>query len=433
MKYPRTYRRALGLLLLVVSVCSASTALALSQKSFWGKLTWDTAIAGEGETRFRYGNWYGPGWWGGSELANRAGGLPPVDALDAVAQKHDFGYEVAEKLGRGNKRLEAHYKALADIIAVRDTLALPSDPKLWKPPARDPGLARKYRERIALGFPNYQQRLNQLKSAIPSRVDPSHPETHDWFLDGKPPLDEKQFEKLAAERVRTWNADYQKRKAKKEHNKFAAIPDRANTSSKAYPGQAGWKLKRVVEDDGKATAERGNKSNPNWKTEVEYSQSSATIKMTYLGPTNNEWKIPHVHGSSISMKMGWSAPTQTVFRGQEASMNVSVGLGSRSHKWPDMNGKMYVQIVKIDKDGKPTGIEIGRLYNDVQGKPRESWFESSSTNGYKSFSENIFSKLPDGSKTGDLIGIKANASMGNCGKVSTTYVYEWNAPKAPSK
>ena len=34
---------------------------AASQSSFWGKLTWDTVWAGEGESRFRYGNWYGPG------------------------------------------------------------------------------------------------------------------------------------------------------------------------------------------------------------------------------------------------------------------------------------------------------------------------------------------------------------------------------------
>jgi hypothetical protein len=182
------------LLTVVVCVLIASPALAQTQSGFWGRLTWDTVMGGEGETRFRYGNWYGPGWWGGSELANRAGGLPPIDALDAVAQKHDFGYEIAESLGKGNKRLEAHYKALADIIAVRDTLALSSDPTRWNPPARDPSLARKYRERIALGFPNYQQRLNQLKAKIPSRIDPSHPEALDFLVDGKPPLDDRKLE-----------------------------------------------------------------------------------------------------------------------------------------------------------------------------------------------------------------------------------------------
>ena len=173
-------RSIIALVLVLLGLFSNASANATSQSGFWGKLTWDTVWSGEGETRFRYGNWYGPGWWGGSEMDKQAGALPPIDALDRVAQKHDFGYEIAEKLGRGNKRLEAHYKALADVIAVRDSLALDSDPRRWDPPAKYPTLARKYRERIALGFPNYQQRLNELKSAIPSRVDPSHPEALEW-------------------------------------------------------------------------------------------------------------------------------------------------------------------------------------------------------------------------------------------------------------
>ena len=121
-------RSIIALVLVLLGLFSNASANATSQSGFWGKLTWDTVWSGEGETRFRYGNWYGPGWWGGSEMDKQAGALPPIDALDRVAQKHDFGYEIAEKLGRGNKRLEAHYKALADVIAVRDTLASTATP-----------------------------------------------------------------------------------------------------------------------------------------------------------------------------------------------------------------------------------------------------------------------------------------------------------------
>ncbi len=352
------YRR-LAVCMLAALACMHITtpSCAQTQSGFWGKLTWDTVMGGEGETRFRYGNWYGPGWWGGSELSNRVGGLPPIDALDAVAQKHDFGYEIAESLGKGNKKLEAHYKALADIIAVRDSLALSPDPTQWKPPAKAPALARRYRERIALGFPNYQLRLNQVKAKIPSRIDPTQDEALDWLVNGKPPLDEKQLEALMNKRVLNWNADYKKRKAKKDSQGYDRISERG-TPSTIRPGvistakgkQYAWVLKQVVDDDGKERAAYGNK-NPYWNYTVSYSRGSASIKMTYLGSTDNQWKIPHVKGSSISMNMQWSAPPKDIYPDREVSLSLGVALGSKSHKWPDMNGKIYAQILQIGKDG----------------------------------------------------------------------------------
>jgi len=204
-----------GLACGLLTVLCIGTVMAQTQRGFWGRLTFDTVV-GEGDNRFRYGNWYGPGWWGGSELSDRVGGLPPVDALDAVAQKHDFGYELAEEMGAGNRALEAHYKALADVIAVRDALALPADPRRWSPPAKDPELARKYRERIVLGFPNYQQRLNELKAFVPSRIDPSHPAALDYVVEGKKPIDEKTLEGLMNQRVRAWNRAYAERQAQRD-------------------------------------------------------------------------------------------------------------------------------------------------------------------------------------------------------------------------
>ena len=218
-----------GLLFVLLGAHCLGSAWAQTQAGFWGRLAFDTA-AGEGDNRFRYGNWYGPGWWGGSELPDRAGSLPPVDALDAVAQKHDFGYLVAERLGAGNKALEAHYKALADVIAVRDARALPEDPRRWNPPPRDPVMARKYRERIVLGFPNYQQRLNELKAFIPARIDPSEPEALDYILEEKKPLDDKALEALMNQEVRSWNSAHAERLAERNRQN-AADAARSSTSS----------------------------------------------------------------------------------------------------------------------------------------------------------------------------------------------------------
>ena len=405
---------------------------AASQSSFWGKLTWDTVWAGEGESRFRYGNWYGPGWWGGSEAENKAGRMPPVDGLDKVAQKHDFGYEIAEKFGRGNK-LEAYYKALADVIAVRDSLALDSDPLRWDPPAKDPVLARKYLERIALGFPNYQQRLNELKSQIPIRFDPSNKDALEWMLDGKPPMNENQLEALMKQRVDEWNKENQSRPQDKKTREDGKLPEWAggaplDTNAQAAASSskgAHWKLAATIDDDGLQRAETANAKNPIWRTTVEHSPNSTGIKVTFLGNSETDRKIPHIKGASISMRMSWTAPPQIILPDRPAAMKVAVALAGRSHGWPDMNGKAFVQILRIGNDGKTPGQEIGRFYNNAQDKPVSWWFESSSANSYQSFDETVYGKLPKGTKKGEPVGIRVTASNGGNGSTNTLYIYQW--------
>lgn len=107
----------------------------------------------KGDTITRYGKWYGPGYWGGSEDAGKAGLDAPVDSLDAVAQRHDYGYLVAEKYGKiYGRQYEYKLKAMADRVAVRDALALAEDPKTWPLVPKDPQAAARYRDRIITGF-----------------------------------------------------------------------------------------------------------------------------------------------------------------------------------------------------------------------------------------------------------------------------------------
>ena len=108
-------------------------------------------------------------------------------------------------------------------------------------------------------------------------------------------------------------------------------------------------------------------------------------------------------------------------------MKVAVALAGRSHARPHMNGKAFVQIVRIEKDGKTPGSELGRFYNNIPGKPVNSWFESSSTNNYQSFDETVYGTLPKGSKRGDLVGIRVTTSNGGNGKTSTLYIYQWQS------
>jgi len=100
-----------------------------------------------------YGNWYGPGYWGGGREKGEPGNKPPVDALDAIAMRHDFAYQIAEEQGKIHGAAEEQrLKAMADAIAVIQAKKLPEDPTDWDPPAPDPQKADRYRRRIGFGF-----------------------------------------------------------------------------------------------------------------------------------------------------------------------------------------------------------------------------------------------------------------------------------------
>lgn len=116
---------------------------------------WASLCAGvvNNEPITRYGNWYGPGYWGGGEDDEKAGLAVPLDSLDAVAQRHDYGYLVAEKYGKiYGKQYEFKLKAMADKIAVRDAMNLPQDPRKWDQVPADPDKASRYRDRMITGF-----------------------------------------------------------------------------------------------------------------------------------------------------------------------------------------------------------------------------------------------------------------------------------------
>jgi hypothetical protein len=161
----------------------------------------------------RYGNWLGPGYWGGSESSTRPGMSPPVDDLDAVAQKHDFGYQLAEELGKGRPGVEGTYKLMADIIAIRDAMRLDSDPRRWAHPPKDPALASTFVRRMEISFEEFQTRYNRLKSSEMGRDDIGDLDTLNRMLDGVP--DEATFENMQRQRVSGWQNDYNAWQARK--------------------------------------------------------------------------------------------------------------------------------------------------------------------------------------------------------------------------
>lgn len=182
-------------------------------RGFWGtlgdvgsELYWDSGY-GTGTslhtTTARYGNWVGQGWSGGSEIPDKVGALPPTDALDALAQAHDFGYAIADEAGRLYGEAERNrLLALADAIAYNEFQRLPQDPRAWVPPPSDLEAAARYRDR----FPITMQGMAW---------------SHDRAMRNAPPPTPQQAAALAADgqmgpaqlqaevnrRVQVWNAD----------------------------------------------------------------------------------------------------------------------------------------------------------------------------------------------------------------------------------
>jgi len=154
-----------------------------------------------GEPILRYGNWYGPGYWGGGTDSDKPGSKAPVDALDAIAQRHDFAYQIAEEQGeRLGKAEEERLKAIADSIAVREAKRLNSDPHKWNPPAFDPTTAAHYRERIIFGF-SYLAPGRKVKSLGHRLLD--DPMSTDAILTTN--YDEAALQAEVDKRIDTWN------------------------------------------------------------------------------------------------------------------------------------------------------------------------------------------------------------------------------------
>lgn len=149
----------------------------------------------------QYGNWYGPGWWGGTEGGSKPGVKQPVDALDAIAMKHDFAYQYAEEQGRVHgKEYEYLLKAMADEIAVRDAKRLPKDPNEWDPPASDPATAGRYRDRIQFGF-KYWAKKHQLQGDVATVAN-----IFKYLVnrDKLPTIDQAALEAEVAKRAQEW-------------------------------------------------------------------------------------------------------------------------------------------------------------------------------------------------------------------------------------
>jgi hypothetical protein len=163
----------------------------------------------QGDALVEYGNWYGPGWWGGGRDAKTPGSKPPVDELDAIAMRHDFAYQLAEEWGAVYGEREAQrIRSMADAIAVQDASKLDPDPSKWNPPATDPTRADRYRDRIIFGF-DYLSSGRAGASKVLNAADWATSPIQNWYSDyDENKISEETMTKLVDARVTKWNREH---------------------------------------------------------------------------------------------------------------------------------------------------------------------------------------------------------------------------------
>lgn len=180
---------------------------------------------------FRYGNWYGPGWWGGATDAKQPGNEPPIDSLDAIAQKHDFGYQVAEQQGKiYGVSEEKRLKGIADYIAVRDAKALPENPKEWAKPPADLSKASRYRDRMITGFA-YEGPAYEGIAITGKGLDWATSPIENWELDKSHQLNADDLEKQVARLQKNWGSKNLTPATNPEKSEHTETPDKNTDKS----------------------------------------------------------------------------------------------------------------------------------------------------------------------------------------------------------
>lgn len=213
---------------------------------------WASLCAGliENETITRYGNWYGPGYWGGSEDPSKAGLKAPLDSLDEVAMRHDYGYLVAEKYGKiYGKKYEYKLKAIADMLAVKESMQLAEDPNQWPKPPVDAEKASHYRDRIITGFIMESEIYKGLSDATKVGDAITSPFIT-WFdqIDYSHIPDIDKFKREVSSHINGWKKDVENQKNEEKKAKQQAEKEKQEKAEKEKKEREKAEMKKLEQE-----------------------------------------------------------------------------------------------------------------------------------------------------------------------------------------
>jgi hypothetical protein len=172
-----------------------------------------------------------------------------------------------------------------------------------------------------------------------------------------------------------------------------------------------WVLVEVIDIDAADKIAKTNKDYEGvYHHEGNYSRNNFSYTQTYIGPTDDYYDPPTVHGESISIMASFSELPQVIYPDWEIAIQISLSAAD-NHSYYNPGAGVKAQISKNDQ-----------AYRDFTNADGEGFFRSDIKNNYASINETVTTIAPAGSE-GDTLEIKVYMSFGH--KMETRYIYEW--------
>jgi hypothetical protein len=183
-----------------------------------------------------------------------------------------------------------------------------------------------------------------------------------------------------------------------------------------------WVLDQVVDIDGRARAQAA--TGKAWEYGVEHVRDdvrgSASLRTRYTGPTDNSFKVPHVHGSEVVVLATWTPPPARIAADAAVTLRLT-GKVERAPQWPQASLMQTAQVVTANRTGAWT-MELRRF----RPKDRAQTQVIGAGNRFAPYDSYVTATMPRGSKVTDRVAIRISNSSGNASS-EAIYIYRWTA------
>jgi len=175
--------------------------------------------------------------------------------------------------------------------------------------------------------------------------------------------------------------------------------------------EGAWVLVNVIDIDGAEKIAKDNKDYEGvYHKEGSYSRNNYQQSSTYVGPSDDYYDPPQIHGEGASYRASFSAPPQVIYPDQAITISLSLS-GEVNNSYYNPNAFVKAQIAKNDQS-----------YEDFTNANGEGSFKSYVHNDFASFNETVTAIAPGGSE-GETLEIRFYFSY--AAMMETQYVYEW--------
>jgi len=184
-----------------------------------------------------------------------------------------------------------------------------------------------------------------------------------------------------------------------------------------------WVYEEMIIHPWSEALDEKNKANEGiYEHSMSVDSNNAKFSITYVGPNNpSSWLKK---GFSQAGEVSWTEPSPLIILPEEeVTMELSSSHSSRSHDYFSGIGLIAANYFKIDEKNEPYGF-----VTNLEDEDGNTYYTSTSANGYKDFSGVFKAELGSGAKSGDRLAIQVSAS-GGTGDFSAKiwYVYKWKA------